>query len=101
MGVTTSIAETVLTMLGTSGITYFFTRRMYKKQVEAAHLANEQTASSLWKEFGLDMKAEYAELKIKFDLSQETVEKQSKQIFELQKEVYELKIQFKNEHSSR
>lgn len=83
---TTAIAETVLTMLGTSGITYFFTRRMYKKQVEAAHLANEQTAVDIWKTLALDLKAELTETRT--------------ELKQVRKELDELKSQWKTEHHS-
>lgn len=81
------IAETVLTVIGTGFGTWFFTRRMYKKQVEAAQLANEITAVEMWKTLALDFKAENIELR--------------QEIKQLRSELDEIKNNWKHEHEHR
>jgi hypothetical protein len=73
------LAEMVLTIFGSGAAGWLFSRRMYKKQVEAAHLQNEITAIEIWKSLTFDLKNEIKELKMEIvELKRENVELKGK-----------------------
>lgn len=78
------IAETVLTVFGSGFAGWVFSRRLYRKQVDAAHLQNEITAIEIWKTLAMDLKKEIDELR--------------EENRTLKMEVSELKRNWKKEH---
>jgi hypothetical protein len=73
------IAETVLTVFGSGFAGWVFSRRLYRKQVDAAHLQNEITSTEIWKALAMDLKNEIKELKNEIvELKRENVELKNK-----------------------
>lgn len=87
------IAETVLTIFGSGAVGWFFSRRLYRKQVDAAQIQNDVTVIEVWKTLALDLKAELKETRQELTALREAYDNQSRQIAEMKK-------QWKKEHPS-
>lgn len=85
--------ENILSAVGASGATYFFTRRKQTAEAQSNELENVQKAITIWRQSAQELKAEFDSLQKEYDQLQDIVRKLHEERDELKKQIGALKVE--------